>query len=1140
MPNLLRPCSLLLLGVVTFGGAGCPSTPSWPDGGPASLVGDSGFFVRPDGGAVVSPVDGGTGNTGDGGIFDGGVPPPSGQVGLDAVTPPTGVLTGGYRVAVSGFGFTPETTRIFFAGVEADQVLFSSEQRVTCRVPAGVAPGPVDVRVVSSLGEARSATLFTYFSPVTVTQVEPSRGTTAGGTEVQLTGESFTPEMIVLLGGRQAVSLEVEADGTRATVVTPPGLPGRTDVVVYDAFGQSELRLGFTYISGLALSAVRPVSVPVGQASIVELVGAGFDDDTSVEIGGVAATIQNRIDESRLRVFVPATLPVGFAAVQVTRPGQSVTLSEGLFVRPTSSDALTVYAAIPGRADRLGGSVVEVVGDGLRAVNSVTVAGVPATSFQALDDHTMELVVPGGDIGVAPLVLSSANDAVTFTQFAYYDALTLQSVSPSEGPVAGGTPVEIRGRGFAAGLEVYVGGLPLTDLVVVDDTTVTGTTPPGASGVTFIEARQADERTRLADAFYYDSALSVLGVKPSRGGMSGGTFVEVRGSGFTRPGALSLFFGNNPASEMEVLSDHLLVARTPLGVPGVVDVRVTVDAQEASASRAFTYFNPEFIFGGTRGGPIDGAVYVTALDAFLGLPVPGLFCFLGTEGTSPYWSVTNEFGQCTLSGPDVSGPQTISIAGDGWEYATFVDIDAAEITLYLQPIALASPPPSSGQPPPIPPPATLRGRVTGFAKEFFDPAALGPDELALAIVVTTSEDEFSGTPDPGGQNVVFQEGGEYFIANARTGRAALVALAGIYNLDTGEFRMRQLGVRRNVFPERGVNLENQDIELNIPLDQTVELSMPDAPVRANGGPIDGPNITRVVPFLRFGGEGALAYTTAVHHTRNHDLGNMPDVPGEMLTFVAGAYTTDGVGRVTDRGTVSLTQGELIATGAGTNWDVADALGTPLVLGQVLVVENTDGSTWATTVTGVRDAGEIVLARRPPFSGTGLSYHIGRPTYPSSVVVQDGNGDLIGGTTIQPVLGLPEPITPLENGVLENRTLRWRPAPGEQPTLHLHYLSQYEDWLSPASGLAVLWTFYIEGARTKVPIPRIPEALADLDVEGVPRDFMASAVSWQHSAIYSPGSNGVPFSYENFGYDEIGRRGRRAWTTDLHLFVHPGD
>ena len=93
-----------------------------------------------------------------------------------------------------------------------------------------------------------------------------------------------------------------------------------------------------------------------------------------------------------------------------------------------------------------------------------------------------------------------------------------------------------------------------------------------------------------------------------------------------------------------------------------------------------------------------------------------------------------------------------------------------------------------------------------------------------------------------------------------SGASGVVALAGVYNLMTNDFALKQMGVRRNVHPEFGLDLVDQDIELTIPLNQEIEFSMPDAPLGDDRGQC---TITRVVPYLRFGGEGAFAYTSGV-------------------------------------------------------------------------------------------------------------------------------------------------------------------------------------------------------------------------------------------------------------------------------------
>ena len=603
--------------------------------------------------------------------------------------------------------------------------------------------------------------------------------------------------------------------------------------------------------------------------------------------------------------------------------------------------------------------------------------------------------------------------------------------------------------------------------------------------------------------------------------MSGNTHVTIYGQGFQGLSSFEVQFDGTAATEIEVLSDNMLYARTPEHEPGTVDVElISAQGDEVSLLGAYTYFDPTFLVGGTRGGAIEGAVYVTALDAMFGMPIPGLTAWLGTTGGNEYVAVTNQMGQATLSGPDVYGPQTISVGGECWETGTVVDVNASEVTVYLQYICSA--PPSSGGGGGGPPPATISGHVTGFAKEFFDPAALGSDEIALAVVYPTSADEFSGIPDPGTANVVFEDGGQYFIAQSRVGRLAVVALAGVYNLMTNDFALKQMGVRRNVHPEFGVDLVDQDIELTIPLNQDIEFSMPDAPIGDDRG---GCTITRVVPYLRFGGEGAFAYTSGVAASQNLTITNMPDVPGEMLSFIAGAYTTDGNGLFTDQGTAITTEGSSIIAGAGTNWDATDFFGNPLVLGKIIVIDTGDGTSWAATIIEAVDATTVRTDKAVDFSGSALSYHIGAPDMPKSEIVQDGTGSLLGGVTLQPIMGFPEPLSPTPQGVMYDRMLRWKAPTGQQPTFHRMYVYGFNEGL---------WSFYVEGARTKVPLPFIPEVVENIEYGedgGPPHDVLLGGYIWQHRAIYSP-----ELEFSNFSYLDIGSQGRRSWSTQTTQFV----
>ena len=58
----------------------------------------------------------------------------------------------------------------------------------------------------------------------------------------------------------------------------------------------------------------------------------------------------------------------------------------------------------------------------------------------------------------------------------------MSSVSPNNGSTTGGTAVTITGTNFAAGATVTFGGTAATNVVVVNSTTITATTPLHAAG----------------------------------------------------------------------------------------------------------------------------------------------------------------------------------------------------------------------------------------------------------------------------------------------------------------------------------------------------------------------------------------------------------------------------------------------------------------------------------------------------------------------------------------------------------------------------------------------------------------------------------------------------------------------------------
>jgi hypothetical protein len=180
-------------------------------------------------------------------IFPGGIL----TLSANADTPGSGVLWA--TVAASGDAENnppvPGTLYAFDAGNVATELWNSSMDPTRDAfgnfakfVPPLVANGRVYVATWSN----QVAVYGLAPSPI-VTGVAPSRGLTAGGTSVTLTGRDFISGATVTFGEAAATSVVV-VSGTRITATTPLHKQGGVNVVVTDPDGESgTLSSGFTY-----------------------------------------------------------------------------------------------------------------------------------------------------------------------------------------------------------------------------------------------------------------------------------------------------------------------------------------------------------------------------------------------------------------------------------------------------------------------------------------------------------------------------------------------------------------------------------------------------------------------------------------------------------------------------------------------------------------------------------------------------------------------------------------------------------------------------------------------------------------------------------------------------------------------------
>ena len=200
-------------------------------------------------------------------------------------------------------------------------------------------------------------------------------------------------------------------------------------------------------------------------------------------------------------------------------------------------------------------------------------------------------------------------------------------VTPSSGPVTGGTSVTISGSGFATGASVTFGGTPAS-ATVVGSTMINAVAPAHASGaVTVVVTNPGGQSGSISNGFVYASAAppTVSGITPNSGTTAGGTSVTINGSNFISGATASI--GGTAATNVGFVNSSTLTATTPAHAAGTVNVVVTnPDAQSGTLTNGFTYNAPPggetvLLADDFNDGSIDGSKWI-ANNLFSGFTDP--------------------------------------------------------------------------------------------------------------------------------------------------------------------------------------------------------------------------------------------------------------------------------------------------------------------------------------------------------------------------------------------------------------------------------------------------------------------------------------------------------------------------------------
>lgn len=310
---------------------------------------------------------------------------------------------------------------------------------------------------------------------------------------------------------------------------------------------------------------------------------------------------------------------------------------------PSTNLAVTLPAPVitsitPAEGSPAGGNTVTIDGKNFVAGATVLFGTKAATSVQVVSDQQITAVVPAGSQGTVTVTVTNPDKQKATTQYAYKATPVITSLSPVNGPIAGGTNVLINGSNFMAGATVKFGDLLGTITLNNGSSYIKVTTPAVTTGgpVDVTLTNPDGTFVTMKGAFTYDAPpvieLKITTLTANEGLVAGGEAVYIDGTKFES--GSKFYFGASEATLTNFYNSIRVKVTAPAAAAaGAVDVKVVnPDGSSYTLTGGYTYKLPPELpapvvttltaaEGQLAGGEIvyiDGANFVSGVKIYFG------------------------------------------------------------------------------------------------------------------------------------------------------------------------------------------------------------------------------------------------------------------------------------------------------------------------------------------------------------------------------------------------------------------------------------------------------------------------------------------------------------------------------------------
>ena len=468
----------------------------WVDGTQIDLITPAG------GGDQIIEIDNGYGTPSQDCIFDYSIT-------CGSPSPASGAY--GDEIVVSGSGFAPGQLQVFFgvdeieltadAGGTFDPGEFRRDSltQITVKLPCG---GPNDygagmpIKIQKKNKPAQFCTVFITYEQ-SCSGIDVSEG--ACGATVQVTGCGFAPGVDVVFGNTSASSL-TRNDANSLTATAPDGPDAAGDAngtVSVTVTGTTPTCSPGSFTYEASCASINPTVAAFGE--ITSIYGCGFATGVTVTFDGVPQSF-TRVDSTELDVDVPGgATDYGTVSVAVANPTTAACDPGSFTFAPSITDV------VPNEGPESGGLDVDVNGYGFQSLSSVVEFGSGnAGTVNSGDGNQLNVTIPSGTGTVDVIVTNPGPNSDTLASgFTYSTRPFITGITPTEGPEAGGTGVDVTGFQFHVGnITAKFGGVDALLTIASSATDLNAVTPPGPGlGTVNVTVENTDAPPGTSDPF---------------------------------------------------------------------------------------------------------------------------------------------------------------------------------------------------------------------------------------------------------------------------------------------------------------------------------------------------------------------------------------------------------------------------------------------------------------------------------------------------------------------------------------------------------------------------------------------------------------------------------------------------------------